>query len=615
MKTDPTLLRAGGSALVQGDDIFFRPEDIQFVNSIADALGGDLTSLELIGSSKTAIDHYGRMLIKRLRQHPNIELEAYLPTGVESLVDQFNAALASISMAEATGATNPDKPVKVFISNELSAGNSRDGRMLSRLVNNFPGANIKLIWVHQELDEPERIEAMEFAGKRAARWYVLTPGMAEAARIMADAKDAGMEVQARALLNKIDPTLLAPVAADPVASGRPRRLTGNQEPAWVQAATGAQQHDPFDERGEAASAIAATPKRKSSIIGILNGVFLVTCLSAIVIAFIFPEHIQAIGELLQIRPPAIKAVHVPKGLDAKAAATLPIPNNTGPLPTPVPAAIADKADTALAAPAVVVQPAANVTPAVAAPEGKRDHAPAVTNGPIEGPTKTTENKVPALPKLTPLPAAATLPATNSAATTKSALDVSPAVKPLAPVVPVAAPASPAPPPTLEKVAEKAADKGAEKAKAAAKVDTKKADAKKADVKKADARKAEAANAADSAATTVTKPATGVNAAPKGSFFVQFVALDSYDAAVAWRDGKAALAGAQIVQIKVEQGAKTKFVVLTGPYRNRDAAEEFTAKKGVPANYWIRAAGPLQAAARVNEKAAPANQGEGKNNER
>ena len=56
-------------------------------------------------------------------------------------------------------------------------------------------------------------------------------------------------------------------------------------------------------------------------------------------------------------------------------------------------------------------------------------------------------------------------------------------------------------------------------------------------------------------------------------------------------------------------------MLTGPYRNRDAAEEFTAKKGVPANYWIRAAGPLQAAARVNEKAAPANQGEGKNNER
>ena len=70
------------SSLVQGEDLFFRIEDIEFANGIADAIAGDLTSLELIGHSKAAIDHYGRLLLKRLRQHPNIVLEAYLPTGV-----------------------------------------------------------------------------------------------------------------------------------------------------------------------------------------------------------------------------------------------------------------------------------------------------------------------------------------------------------------------------------------------------------------------------------------------------------------------------------------------------------------------------------------------------
>ena len=125
-------------SLVQGDEIFFREEDVHLISSLAEAIAGDLTSLELIGASKPAIDHYGRILLTRLRQIPNIQLEAYLPTGVESLVDQFNAALSSISMAEATGGSNREKAIKVFISNEISAGNSRDGRMLARLVSSFP---------------------------------------------------------------------------------------------------------------------------------------------------------------------------------------------------------------------------------------------------------------------------------------------------------------------------------------------------------------------------------------------------------------------------------------------------------------------------------------------
>jgi hypothetical protein len=96
MKSESSTVQGDAASLVQGEDIFFRAEDIQFANGIADAIADDLTSLELIGTSAAAINHYGRLLLKRLRQHPNIELEAYLPTGVESLVDQFNVALSSI---------------------------------------------------------------------------------------------------------------------------------------------------------------------------------------------------------------------------------------------------------------------------------------------------------------------------------------------------------------------------------------------------------------------------------------------------------------------------------------------------------------------------------------
>jgi hypothetical protein len=36
------------SSLVQGEDLFFRTEDIEFANGIADAIAGDLTSLESV---------------------------------------------------------------------------------------------------------------------------------------------------------------------------------------------------------------------------------------------------------------------------------------------------------------------------------------------------------------------------------------------------------------------------------------------------------------------------------------------------------------------------------------------------------------------------------------
>ena len=95
----------------------------------------------------------------------------------------------------------------------------------------------------------------------------------------------------------------------------------------------------------------------------------------------------------------------------------------------------------------------------------------------------------------------------------------------------------------------------------------------------------------------------INAANKTDFFVQYVALDSLAVAQAWRDAQPALNKAQIVQINVEQGSKTKFVVVSGPFRNRNAAVEFAKSKGQPAGYWIRGAGLLQAALKPAGSAA------------
>ena len=492
MSGEDSGARADTSSLVQGEDLFFRTEDIEFANGIADAIAGDLTSLELIGHSRAAIDHYGRMLLKRLRQHPNLELEAYLPVGVESLVDQFNAALSSISMSEATGSTNTAKPVKVFISSEISDGNSRDGRMLSRLVNNFPGANIKLIWVHQEPDEIERSEAIEFASKNAARWYVRTPTAAEAARLLADAQAAGLSMQARALLNKIDPQL---VEVDREPSMRPRRITadgpGLAAPLKAAASAAAASEN---------AAAARTPvRRKPSLFALLSGMVLVTCLSGFVVASIFPRNMQAIVEMLQFSPVPIKPLSPPKSTETKPA-------------TPALPALDEAAMTLPPSP-VVLAPAE--PPPVVPPPA--EPAPAVVTAPANVPEK--------------LPAIAVEKA--------------------------------APPP-----------KGLEKKDRPPKV-----------VQPA---------AADPEGDGLQKARAAVNGAKSGVYFVQFVALDSYAAAVAWRNAKPVLSEAQILQISVQPGGKTKFVVISGPYRNLEKASQFTSGKDVPREFWTRGAASLQA---------------------
>ena len=106
-------------------------------------------------------------------------------------------------------------------------------------------------------------------------------------------------------------------------------------------------------------------------------------------------------------------------------------------------------------------------------------------------------------------------------------------------------------------------------------------------------------AADTEGDSLQKARAAVNGAKKGVYFVQFVALDSYAAAVAWRNDKPVLSEAQILQISVQPGGKTKFVVISGPYRNLEKASQFTSGKEVPREFWMRGAASLQAAVKAS----------------
>ena len=589
-------------SLVQGDEIFFREEDVHLISSLAEAIAGDLTSLELIGASKPAIDHYGRILLTRLRQIPNIQLEAYLPTGVESLVDQFNAALSSISMAEATGGSNREKAIKVFISNEISAGNSRDGRMLARLVSSFPGANIKLVWVHQEDSGESRSSALEFAGKYTARWFISPPTRLEAERMLADGSSSGQDERVQQLLRKVAPDAMLSQSGE----ARPRRLTARQEPVLrenleIPAAAAALSLPRHAVAGgsEAVddSARKINAHRKMSWLAMFNGVFLVTCLSAIVIALIFPGHIQALAEMLGISPPPIKPLQGAKETAKNAATAAPL---LLPLASPAGAKQAD--ESAVARNGVgrpEIPPAASGLAVI-------DTAPGKAQVGVKEPPAEAKTAPPAQSAVAASPGApaANTPAAPPAVAAPKPLAVGAAAKAVTVEAPVKtpSPSNSSPPPAAAASAIAAAPAVETKGLAVATGE------------KATAFKKNLSPPNQNGSDPLGKAAAQINAAKKGNFFVQFVALESYAAATAWRDKYDKLSRAQIAQIGVEQGAKSKFVVVSGPFKSRDAAEAFAAQKGMPGGAWIRAARPLQAALQKPEKAAQGKKTQGQKSE-
>ena len=590
-------------SLVQGDEIFFREEDVHLISSLAEAIAGDLTSLELIGASKPAIDHYGRILLTRLRQIPNIQLEAYLPTGVESLVDQFNAALSSISMAEATSGSNREKAIKVFISNEISAGNSRDGRMLARLVSSFPGANIKLVWVHQEDSGESRNSALEFAGKYTARWFISPPTRLEAERMLADGSSSGQDERVQQLLRKVAPDAMLSQSGE----ARPRRLTARQEPVLrenleIPAAAAALSLPRHAVAGESEavddSARKINAHRKMSWLAMFNGVFLVTCLSAIVIALIFPGHIQALAEMLGISPPPIKPLQGAKETAKNAATAAPLL-----LPLASPAG-AKQADESAVATNGVGRP--EIPPAASGP-AVIDTAPGKAQVGVKEPpaeAKTAPSAQPAVAASPGAPAANT-PAAPPAVAAPKPLAAGAAAKAVTAEAPVKTPLLPNSSPPAAAASSAIVAAPAAETKKGLKVATE---------EKAPALKKNLSPPNQNGSDPLGRAAAQINAAKKGNFFVQFVALDSYAAATAWRDKYDKLSRAQIAQISVEQGAKSKFVVVSGPFKSRDAAEAFAAQKGMPGGAWIRAARPLQAALQKPEKAAQGKKTQGQKSE-
>ena len=114
------------------------------------------------------------------------------------------------------------------------------------------------------------------------------------------------------------------------------------------------------------------------------------------------------------------------------------------------------------------------------------------------------------------------------------------------------------------------------------------------LKKATALK-EATALRKAAALKKAKSLGPIQGAEATDFFVQHIVLTTREQAKLYIRGYAGLRNATIVPIAT--GNSIAYAVLSGPFSARDRATEFTKGAGLPADYWIRAAGQLKAVVR------------------
>ena len=198
---------AGFKQGLPGTDLFLRDEDSTLCDSFCERIVSDGMNLSIICPNRAVVDHYCSLLVKRLRGFPEVRLQVYSATNSEELLNGFNLILESMSTSEATNGRSLSVPLRVLVASEADTMAPVLGRLLARLVSNFPGANTQLILLRTAWTQQE---PMTLLGNRLLHWQIPAPTLHEARHMLEQARHNGLESEAINLLKKIDPALLQP---------------------------------------------------------------------------------------------------------------------------------------------------------------------------------------------------------------------------------------------------------------------------------------------------------------------------------------------------------------------------------------------------------------------
>lgn len=130
------------------------------------------------------LDAIGMQLARALRQSPALQVELYLPSSSEELLQRFNGMLERLPINAARSRLNLDQRLRLWVLHMTTREELAEVLLLLRLVQAFPGAGVRLLLLLGEEAAAQHLTAA--LGTRLHRWVVerepQEPGVGEATR-------------------------------------------------------------------------------------------------------------------------------------------------------------------------------------------------------------------------------------------------------------------------------------------------------------------------------------------------------------------------------------------------------------------------------------------------
>ena len=348
-------LTAGEVGLVP---LFFRAADRFRLEGCVAGLLRDGRSLALSSNREAALDHYSRLLIARLRESsPLSPLEVYFPADTAAMLTRFNDVLAEQSVQQAMKLPGLDSPARIWIVHDAGALADHEVKLLARLVQNFPGANIRIVLLLGTSVQSRKV--FDSFDRRMLRWDIEAPTPEQAIVMLVQGREDGCEGAVKTLLKKLEaplpgtPAMADPAGIDPLGFQSPLA----QAPASTAVFTfsgGTDKGRAKEQTGKANKTSKAKARDRRDVSGHARpsvwrwvlSILLLGSLSVGVTAWLHPTVFAIDRDDLAQRWASLTATYSAPPPSAVAAAPAPAP-----LPAPVPE------------PAPVAEPAPEVPPA------------------------------------------------------------------------------------------------------------------------------------------------------------------------------------------------------------------------------------------------------------
>jgi hypothetical protein len=195
-------------------EFFFRVTDRLQMESCLTALVQDSKSVVIYSESNELIDHFGTAFVRRIRQKLNTTLiEVFLPRDTEAMLERFNQLLNTLSLDVATKSRIGRAPEKVWVVHDANAMGAHELTLLTRLVQQFPGAGVSVVLMFQIQSTARDDFANQY--KQFISWMLELPTAEQKLSAVQQARKSGHEEQALEFFNRLTKAAIKNTSAAP----------------------------------------------------------------------------------------------------------------------------------------------------------------------------------------------------------------------------------------------------------------------------------------------------------------------------------------------------------------------------------------------------------------